>query len=76
MTSDEEVLEQMLLVTRSYYVNIQAYYYTRESITNRLLDTGSALERLSVCIGLDWIRTMDPAPIQSNKIAGLVVVDL
>jgi hypothetical protein len=26
VTSDEEVLEQMLLLTRSYYLNIQAYY--------------------------------------------------
>jgi hypothetical protein len=57
VTSDEEVLEQMLLLTRSY----------RSAL--------ALLERLSVCIGLDWMRTPDPAPIQSNKIAGLVVVD-
>jgi hypothetical protein len=43
VTSDEEVLEQMLLLTRSYYLNIQAY-------SNQPLDTASALallERLS-----------------------------
>ena len=50
VTSDEEVLEQMLLLTRSY----------RPAL--------ALLERLSVCI-------LDPAPILSDKIAGLVVVD-
>ena len=29
------------------------------------------LEHLRIWIGLDWIWTTDPAPIQSNKITGL-----